>query len=630
MTRIKVLLSMIALQGLIALPFLLQIRSMQRNSWLFGFSLSRLVVFLLFGLLILFILSLSLRFFIHSKWSRVVSDRLHTFLSEMKHLWPAMYCSILFVVAGLALLIIFNVGPIGLRAGFFGVIFLRVQPVVAWLTLSLLEVVIFLLVLIPSLKLEETTWPYWLSIGAFAAAGLAAFTYWISLYLDLGWWERINNWYWVHLEKGGIHSLRFLGLLALALLVFSWVYLSRLSPRLRIIVLMLFGYMLMIGIGAVEGDNGFEALRGKLLFLNNQAVYSNVVSEEHVDPATLVSNYEHYAYYTMFLGAKPPGTLLLYAVIQKASEFIFHPTDTFDARLLRVTQVIVVLWPLLTVLTIPLLYRLARQFLDERDAFIPCILYLTAPNVLLMPLGLDKAFYPSLFLIGIYLILRSAQLRTFSSGLLLGLYLYLGLFFSFSLLPLLLWAPLWLLADGFDQNRKMLFPRLIRPSLGVGIGFLAIALAFVILLDYNVLVRYQGAMEWHRYANNFDLTGGFLLNAMVVNNLELATWTSFPMIIIAGVQIVTSLVFVIRRRATPADAFLVVFLFVYLCLNMFGQMHGEVGRVWLFLVTIFSLAAGLFISRVRLIRVPALLILVVLQILTTYFLLAYQCPCITG
>ena len=56
----------------------------------------------------------------------------------------------------------------------------------------------------------------------------------------------------------------------------------------------------------------------------------------------------------------------------------------------------------------------------------------------------------------------------------LGFYLYIAVFFSFSLFPLLLWAPLWFLVDGFDKNRKVLWTRLVRPLIGVGLGFLHI------------------------------------------------------------------------------------------------------------------------------------------------------------
>jgi hypothetical protein len=624
----KVLLSMITLQGMIALPFLLQIPSEQQSSWLLGYSRSRLVLFLLFGILEIALLLITIRFFRNNTWSRTVSSNIHSFVSNQKNYRLLRFWTVLTAVAGCAILIAFTIGPSGLRTGFYGVIILRLQPVIASATLALLEIAIFLLSIYRSIKREGTDWPYRLTIGVFSVGGLTAFIYWILLYLDIGWLNQISNWYWLHFEKGGIHGLRFLCLLALASLVFIWVFLSRSSPHLRLIVLIVFGYLLMIGIGSVEGDNGFEIQRQKLLGLNNQEVYSHIVADEQVDPTKVIGNYENSAYYTMFLGAKPPGTLFLYSIIEKISEFVFKPADTFNDRLQRVTQLISVIFPLLTVLALLPLYKVARQFLDQKDAFIPCILYLTAPNVLLMPVGLDKALYPALFLVGIYLIDRYAHLRSYCSGLLLGLYLYLGLFFSFSLLPLLLWAPLWLLVNGFDQNRKALFPRLIRPLLGVGIGFLVSALAFSILLDYNVVVRYLGAMDWHRYANKFDLTITFLWGAFIVNNIELAVFTGFPLIIIAGTQVVNSLISFIHRTLLPTDAFLVVFLIVYLVLNLTGQMHGEVARTWLFLVTVFSLAAGFFISHVKDIKMSAVLMLVILQLISTYFLLAYQCPCV--
>ena len=75
------------------------------------------------------------------------------------------------------------------------------------------------------------------------------------------------------------------------------------------------------------------------------------------------------------------------------------------------------------------------------------------------------------------------------------------------------------------------------------------------------------------------------------------------------------------------DVFLIVFLIVYGLLNLNSQVNAEVGRTWLFMETVFVLAAGYFISRGSHLRIPAMLSLAALQLVTTYFLLAYQCPC---
>ena len=61
------------------------------------------------------------------------------------------------------------------------------------------------------------------------------------------------------------------------------------------------------------------------------------------------------------------------------------------------------LWvfPLLSFSTLALLYWLNRSLLDEEDGLLPGLLYLSCANVILIPLFLDQAIYPPVFLLGV-------------------------------------------------------------------------------------------------------------------------------------------------------------------------------------------------------------------------------------
>lgn len=623
----KIFLILISLQGLIAFPFLWQIPSMQRNSSLFGFSSSRMSVLFLFGLVVLLILVFTCRVLFNHAWSKLVNTQIHSFLANPKYYWNLLIVNVLISVFGCLFLIAFNYYAGRLTTDLYGVIFFRMQPIIAWLTCVSMEISFYLFFAVYKTNPVLRDRFLFITILMLSLSSVIAFIYWLMLYLNIPWMTNISGWFWPHVDESGIHGWRFVGLLLISLMVFGWILLGRLPPRFSLIILMIFGYFLMIGIGFIMGDNGIEMLRRVHITMNNQEIYSNFLSDHKIDPKLVLTNYEEIIPDSMFLKTKPPGPLFIYSVLQKVSEALFNPADNRTERQLRLTQLISVSFPFLTVLALPLLYIVARRFLNEQDALIPCILYLTAPNVLLMPVGLDKALHPALFLIGILLILRNSQLRTFSSSLLLGFYLYTALFFSFSLVPLLLWSPLWLLIDGYNQNRKDLFHRLIRPLLGVGIGFLISALIFGIILDYNIVGRYLNAMEWHRSANHFQLTIAFLWSAFIVNNVELASFSGFSLIIFAGIQIAVSVTSIFHPRKNNLDAFLFVFLIVYIFLNIFNQMRAEVARLWLFLVPVFTLAAGYFLSRTAFLRKAVILTLAALQLVTTYFLLAHQCPC---
>ena len=246
-----------------------------------------------------------------------------------------------------------------------------------------------------------------------------------------------------------------------------------------------------------------------------------------------------------------------------------------------------------------------------------------------MPLGLDKALSPGLFMVGLYLILEISKERNFLACLGLGFYLYMAIFFSFSLLPLLLWAPFWFLADGFYNNRKMLWKNLMRPFIGIGLGFLMIALIFGFALNYNILTRYIHTLYWLRFVSHYEYTFTYFWETLVGNNMELAAWSSFPLILITIAQFGLSVILAIKHRARSMDLFMIVFLIIYGLLNLNSQVNAEVGRTWLFMETVFVLAAGYFISRAIQLRTAAMLSLAAVQLVTVYFLLAYQCPCWT-
>jgi hypothetical protein len=94
--------------------------------------------------------------------------------------------------------------------------------------------------------------------------------------------------------------------------------------------------------------------------------------------------------------------------LEKVSNAIF-PESTFQGRFDRLTRLISWIFPFISFLVVIPLYYLSRHFLGEQQAVLPSLLYLFAPNILLIPLFLDQVLYPLLFLVCIFCVFTAIQ-----------------------------------------------------------------------------------------------------------------------------------------------------------------------------------------------------------------------------
>jgi hypothetical protein len=320
-------------------------------------------------------------------------------------------------------------------------------------------------------------------------------------------------------------------------------------------------------------------------------------------PDGLVRRYEELipAHGWVFPRSKPPGCLMAYRAGVALAEspvgaalrrVVYGPADAFDV-LSRVRQriaaVFFLLLPLLTFLTVVPLYLLARDLAGARAADVSVLLFLTAPMVLSVLMHLDGGLYPLLGTTALWLAHSGARRRSDWQTAAGGLVLSLGLFTSFSLLPLVPLGVLLVAAAAFAGDGAPRVARLRRAALSAGAflgGLLAFHLLLVVAFHYRPLARFASARAFHAvYKSNVPLAPWLWGNLV-----QLALSLGLPL----GLSAAAAVAWAARRGRwrTAAGALAPGLAVLVLITDLIGDAKGEVMRLWLFLVPFVAIVAA--------------------------------------
>lgn len=449
----------------------------------------------------------------------------------------------------------------------------------------------------------------------------------------------IPGWYWeIQARPFTASTLLFPALAAFALLVVLLAVRRPKAAARNLALIFITGLVLQFGFGFMSGE-GVEWLRDKYAGSHHQS-YAIFASQEELDPLEVVRDYEAKFGQRMFPSTKPPGVIVFYVLAERISHLLF-PATSETGRLQALTTLIAYTFPFLAFSMVGVLYAYTRRIADRKTALLPSLLYVLLPNMILIPSFLDQALYPLLFTLGAWLMVETVRRRSLWLAAAGGMYFYLATFFSFSMLPLL---PFFLALLGLDYLRLPRGERFFNPGkLAQAVkltavllaGFFLLFLVFRSTLNYDLLQRYSTAM---RVVRNFDFVLRVdataqvdlsqetvipsldqILGAARLNLTEFAAAVGVPIFLLflsRGAAVVAAF---FRRRATNLDWVLGGYLLTFLALNAYGQLQGEVSRLWLFWTPMVVLFAGVELKE-RFGRRPKIVLLVVLLQLITIFL----------
>ena len=562
--------------------------SMDKNAVIFGLSLRRLVLGSGFAGFWLLLCVFLLYFLLNQAGQKKIISFFEDKLGDPDKLFTVYFSLIYALVALLTIFWLFS-ADIPIYLNVLEIVYERIFWVLIWFLIVLVQGLILLSLLYKELIFTKGFWNKKIMLKIFvifSIFGIAVF-HWSILFFQIEFFVSIPYWVW-HFHTSEANYFIFFLLVIISAGFIYWMVSDPKKTTRNLILLVLLGVIVQVGFGFIAGG-GFETLRLKAVNAGHVTYLKAAVDNEKLSQA--FTNYEEVYSSDTFLGTKPPGVVIFYILEQKLST-VFSEANDYQTKLFSLSTLNVYLFPLLTFGGLILLYYFARFFLGDKGALYTCILYIFLPNIVLMPMELDIVIFPTVFIVGLLLTRQLIHKRTVIWALALGAYLYFAVYFTFSMLPLIPLCLAWIGLDYWLHRKEHRFWEIVKLGLFVGIGFLIFYILAYFSLNYDPILRYQNAMIKHKTLKEFETGLKQILEALKLNNLELASWIGFPIALLSGVFMVRSILFLLKNDYKPLHVLAAAFFTIYMVLNLAGQTRGEVGRLWTFMDPLFILFAA--------------------------------------
>jgi hypothetical protein len=622
MKRLKVLLVAACAQALAAASWIFFSRSESERAVILWFSPERLLLLIIALLVLVAVLAVA-----EAAWrSPALAASFHTWLDGLclgeRQLVP---CLLALVVGVLLLAAMLAVAFLPTDYAFYGAWAPDTFPLlhslaVATLPLQLLlaalglEAAAYLGARYHAALFDRAFWS-WRQLGrsllALAIVALTLFN-WLVLAFRLRFFKNNPAWYWSFdpLPFGRGDLLFLLGAAVLMAVAF-WLLFIRRAVAPGLITLWALAVFLQFGVGLMSGGlAGFE----ERYFTSYHRTYVSKAASSSAGLLQSVRQYEQLYGSDSFTETKPPGLMLFYTALDHAVNG--YPAHyAADARYERLMAVISFVFPAFAAALVFALYAFARHYVPGPCGTVPDIavfLLVLCPNFVLFSLFPDQALYPLLFLAGVALIAVVISRQFLLAAFLLGMLLYVAVFFAFTMLPLYPVAGTYLLLHYWSNRGALPLHRFLWMAVAIVLGSLCLYLLFRLVVGYDFFPRFARTMEInHRF--DFYLRVGKplpagsesaatrlsqILGAAWLNNLDFAAAVGFAVYLLFLAGALGVVIRLFRGNPSPAQPVLTALIVGFIILNLAGTAQGEVPRLWLFWLPAVVLGAALELEPV--------------------------------
>lgn len=591
---ISVLHGLLALEGTLAVFALFHQQSMQKNAFLFGYSYSRLLLGLFSAVIVLFSFIQIILLWRYTAYTKKFGNFLenNVLAGIGKRPVISVYLLLLSLAMITALMILRKEAMSGSTSTAAAIVD-RGFWVFTWLASIPAQVFATLYVLfreeIKRVYSLEFFWKYGILIMMLVLTGF----YWFTLLFQLDWLGEIRGWFFKFVEIKEASPDQIILLIVLPIILFvAFLLMNRSSTTWKYVAAVIaLGAVLQVSFGIAMGE-GIESLRKKYANthlseeLRVSCKYTGGVVEGLRDFGPLTQH-------SQFYRTKPPGLFGFYNVVREFAG-LFQANVNKDPQFCfnTVTSLFAYTLPIITYSTLFFVFRIEKSLKTGEDIFPTVLLYITAPNVLLMVFVPDQFLYPIFFASCVFMTVIMVTNRSRFAGFVGGVLLYTGTFISFSLLPLFGIIPMFFLLTAIIDKKLIFNVGFIKVLLLFILGFFLMWVLAEIVLDYNMIERYLVALSDHRYQKGFSFSLVNLINYVKLNNVEYSFWVGIPLYLLALVGGVRSLFNILTRKGSRYDAFSASVLVTFIALNLLGQTKGEVGRIWIFFLSVGVIPAA--------------------------------------
>jgi hypothetical protein len=407
---------------------------------------------------------------------------------------------------------------------------------------------------------------------------------WVILIFQMPVLQNLEHWFW---PLNTLEDPQYGWIIPILVLNFAVLAIVVNVPKkiiLNLVLLILAGYATQHMFALVEG-RGLDGLRDRLINTGHADFAIDAASPPSItrvmrDYRTMIDSGELHRYPH---STKPPGHFVVYILTGRLAAILtgIHP-DVFE----RLATLTAFFFPLLTYLTLIPLFFLARLYLPQRQAHLPLILFMAAPNLNLITLHLDQVLYPFLFLLPITLYLYGFKRQNKTLLLLSGLSMAGIIYVSYSLIAVI--AVVGLLGLMAIWKERPAFTPAIKSLVQVAIGFLVFELFQYFVFGFNLLGDYRYVMAQHQAWKVSQWTAPLTLYIGALDLLEYALWIGWPIFLFSASWMLKS---PFRWRKTETYSLALIVLVSLLLLAFFGKTVAETARLWIFLLPCLALFA---------------------------------------
>lgn len=412
-----------------------------------------------------------------------------------------------------------------------------------------------------------------------------------SYILNVPIFQLLPHWFWSlrfkELENGWV----LIPLLAILLGALHQVFAHPMRVARNMLLLILAGTLLQYGMGKLDGDAS-DGLRQRLLDTGHGAFPR--AAADRTSLVDVITDYDHMLTEGQLadypFATKPPGTLAFFVLCARLANLL----QISGTNLEQLTTFATLLFPAFSYLALVPLFLLCRQYVGTKEAWVPCCLYISLPNVVLMNMHLDQFLLPQLGLWFVLAIVVAHRRGSALVGVLSGALLYLCSFVSFSLIAMAAMGSVVLLERCSGRSKST---RTLAYSI---LGFAGSYSLLYAIADYSAVERFLAAVGRHSQwkVESWGIFG--IAYFAILNTVEFALWCGLPVAVLAGAEMYRSArSFWSDRSATGESPLIAALLVTGGFLLVFGRTVGETGRLWLFLAPLVAFGAGVALSRLK-------------------------------